>query len=110
MEVQVFWFGISYHKCLWDLWLHRADSFLQQSIFSDNLSNTSALCLFHGADINALFDGMCLTAPRNVDDLFDTLLGNRAEADAAAFEGVVELEVLLGVLLVHNVDRVVVRM
>ena len=47
----------------------------------------------------------------DVDDFSDFLLGDRVEADNAAIEGVVELEVLfLRNLHVHNVDRVVVML
>ena len=55
--------------------------------------------------------GICLCLVPDVDDLSDILLGNRVEADDAAVEGLVELEVLLlRTLHVQNVDRVVVRL
>ena len=80
------------------------------------------LCVFfHGADINDLFKrdvcnraanpGVCLCRVVDVEDCFGVLLGNRVEADDAAVERLVELEVLLlRVLHVHSVDRVVVRL
>ena len=53
--------------------------------------------------------GVCLCFVPDVDDFFDVLLGDRAEAAAA--DCVVELEVfLLRGLPVHKVDRVVVRL
>ena len=46
-----------------------------------------------------------------MDDFLDVLLGDRVKTDNAAIERAVELEVLLlRAFLVHNVDRVVVRL
>ena len=55
--------------------------------------------------------GACLCHVPDVDDLFDVLLGDHFQADDAAIESSVELEIiLLRALHVHNVDRVVVKL
>ena len=54
--------------------------------------------------------GVCLLVP-DADDLVDLLLGGRVESDDAAVEGLEEKVVLLlRTRLVHNVNRVVVRL
>ena len=74
---------------------------------------------FHGAVINDIFDGMSATALRilayvsALSQMRMTLLilGERADADDAAVEGLVELEVLLlRALHVHSVDHVVLKL
>ena len=61
--------------------------------------------------IRAAHPGVRLCLVPAGDDFVDVLLGDRVEADDTAFEGVVELEVLLlRTIHVHDADRVVVRL